>query len=170
MKKAKSIVKTDLTEVLFSNKKKLDYSYELKSQVDFLIEHINTNGKTEIKKEEIIELQNTLEKEFKNNKQVWNAGFRPFNFDLLLEKYEKFAALDSGSKGLSKDALNKVCVLIGQKRDDLVQKKPDLAIKLSAILVNPETLIAKNLYVSELQYLVNKIEDNLEDKLIEKNI
>ncbi len=158
MQEVKSIVNADLTEVLFSNKK-LDYSYELKSQVDFLIEHINANGKTEIEKEEIIELQSTLEKEFQKNEQVWNAGLRPFSFDLLLEKYEKIASLDSNSNSLSKDALNKVYKLIGKRRDDIVKKKPDLAIKLSSILVSPESIIAKNLYVSELQYLENKIKD-----------
>ncbi len=163
MNEVKSIANADLTEVLFSNKK-MDYSYELKSQVDFLIEHINAQGKTEIEKEEIIELQNTLEKEFKDNKQAWDAGFRPFNFDLLLEKYDKILALDSNSNGLSKDALNKVYQLIGKRRDDLVQKKPDLAIKLSSILVSPETVIAKNLYVSELKYLIDNIEDKLEEK------
>ena len=139
------------------NKSKLHHSYELISQLLMLADYLKSKNSAKLSKEDIRMLQKQLETEFTVNLSAWNAGFRPFDFEELL-KDEVYTVLCQMDSGLTLNALNKMSEIVQKKRLNNLHEHPEAAVQISLALVNPATIEAKSLYITELENLLENLQ------------
>jgi len=137
---------------------KLNHSYELISQLMMLANYLKSKKSVNLTKKDIRNLQRQLEREFSENQSAWDAGFRPFDFELLLknEVYNILCQIDPN--GLTVNALDKLSDIAQKKRLNNMHKNSEAAVLISLALVNPATPEAKTMYNTELEYLLENIQ------------